>query len=323
VDVSGVTVSRATLHNQDEIERKDVRIGDTVRVRRAGDVIPEVVEVLVDKRPSGTRRFELPAKCPVCGSEVVREGAAHLCTNGLACPAQLERHIVHFTMRGAMDIAGLGEKTVKQLLARDLVKDLADIYHLTPIHLVQLEGFAEKSIENLLAAIEASKRPRFDRFLFALGIEHVGDTVARLLADHFGSLSDLREASPEQLQDIRGIGPEVAESVHHFFANPRNRRVLDRLLKAGVRPVAETRPTGPRALDGEVVVFTGGLETMPRPDAQRLAERHGARVSGTLSRKVTLVVAGPGAGSKLEEARRLGVKVIDERAFLKRVGERP
>jgi DNA ligase (NAD+) len=323
VDVSGVTVSRATLHNQDEVDRKDVRIGDTVRVRRAGDVIPEVVEVLVDQRPPGTQRFELPKKCPVCGSEVVREGAAHLCTNGLACPAQLERHIVHFTMRGAMDIAGLGEKTVKQLLARDLVKDLADIYHLTPIHLVQLEGFAEKSIENLLAAIEASKRPRLDRFLFALGIEHVGDTVARLLAEHFGSTAELREATQEHLQEIRGIGPEVAESVHHFFANPRNRRVLDRLLKAGVKPVTEARPAGPRALDGEVVVFTGGLETMPRPDAQRLAERHGARVSGTLSRKVTLVVAGPGAGSKLDDARRLGVKVIDERAFLKRIGDKP
>jgi DNA ligase (NAD+) len=202
------------------------------------------------------------------------------------------------------------------------VKDLADIYHLTPIHLVQLEGFAERSIENLLAAIEASKRPRFDRFLFALGIEHVGDTVARLLAEHFGSLAELREATQEHLQEIRGIGPEVAESVHNFFSNPRNRRVLDRLLKAGVKPVTEMRPTGPRALDGEVVVFTGGLETMPRPDAQRLAERHGARVSGTLSKKVTLVVAGPGAGSKLDDARRLGVKVIDERAFLKRIGEK-
>jgi DNA ligase (NAD+) len=322
VDVSGVTVSRATLHNQDELDRKDVRIGDTVRVRRAGDVIPEVVEVLVDQRPKGTKRFELPTKCPVCGSEVVREGAAHLCTNGLACPAQLERHIVHFTMRGAMDIAGLGEKTVKQLLEHGLVNDLADIYQLTPIHLVELEGFAEKSIENLLAAIEASKRPRFDRFLFALGIEHVGDTVARLLADHFKGMAELREASKEELQQIRGIGPEVAESVHHFFANPRNRKVLDRLLKAGVKPVAEARPEGPRELDGEIVVFTGGLETMPRPDAQRLAERHGARIAGTISKKVTLVVAGPGAGSKLEDARRLGLKVIDERAFLKRVGHK-
>jgi DNA ligase (NAD+) len=322
VDVSGVTVSRATLHNQDELDRKDVRIGDTVRVRRAGDVIPEVVEVLLDERPKGTKRFELPGKCPVCGSEVVREGAAHLCTNGLACPAQLERHVVHFTMRGAMDIAGLGEKTVKQLLAKGLVKDLSDLYQLTPMHLLGLEGFAEKSIDNLMAAIEDSKRPRLDRFLFALGIEHVGDTVARLLAEHYGSLDKLREASDEELQHIRGIGPEVAASVHHFFANARNRRVIDRLLKSGVKPVVEARPTGPRALDGEVVVFTGGLETMPRPDAQRLAERHGARVSGTLSKKVTLVVAGPGAGSKLEDARRLGIAVINEAAFLKRIGHK-
>ena len=322
VDVSGVTVSRATLHNQDELDRKDVRIGDTVRVRRAGDVIPEVVEVLLDERPKGAKRFELPDKCPVCGSEVVREGAAHLCTNGLACPAQLERHIVHFTMRGAMDIDGLGAKTVKQLLERGLVKDLSDIYQLTPIHLVQLEGFAEKSIENLLDAIEASKKPRFDRFLFALGIEHVGDTVARLLADHFKGLAELREASEESLEEIRGIGPEVAASVHHFFSNPRNRKVLDRLLKAGVKPVIEARPEGPRALDGEIVVFTGGLETMPRPDAQRLAERHGARVAGTISKKVTLVVAGPGAGSKLDDARRLGLRVLDERAFLKLIGEK-
>jgi DNA ligase (NAD+) len=323
VDVSGVTVSRATLHNQDELDRKDVRIGDTVRVRRAGDVIPEVVEVLIDQRPKDAKRFELPSRCPVCGSEVVREGAAHLCTNGLACPAQLEGHIVHFTMRGAMDIAGLGDKTVKQLLEKELVKDLSDIYQLTPIHLVQLEGFAEKSIEKLLDAIEASKKPRFDRFLFALGIEHVGDTVARLLADHFKSLAELREASEETLQEIRGIGPEVAASVHHFFSNPRNRKVLDRLLKAGVKPVIEARPEGPRVLDGEVVLFTGGLETMPRPDAQRLAERHGARVAGSISKKVTLVVAGPGAGSKLEDARRLGLKVIDERAFLRRVGHQP
>jgi DNA ligase (NAD+) len=320
VDVSGVTVSRATLHNQDELDRKDVRIGDTVRVRRAGDVIPEVVEVLVDQRPKGAKRFELPMKCPVCGSEVVREGAAHVCTNGLACPAQLERHITHFTARGAMDIAGLGGKTVHQLLEKGLVKDLADLYQLTPIHLVELDGFAEKSIEKLLAAIDASKKPRLDRFLFALGIEHVGDTVARLLAGHYGSLAKLREAGEEELQQIRGIGPEVAESVHHFFANARNRRVLDRLLKAGVKPVAEARPEGPRALDGEVMVFTGGLESMPRPDAQRLAERHGARIAGTISKKVTLVVAGPGAGSKLDDARRLGIAVIDERAFLRRVG---
>jgi DNA ligase (NAD+) len=322
VDVSGVTVSRATLHNQDELDRKDVRIGDTVRVRRAGDVIPEVIEVLLSQRPPHTHRFELPGRCPVCGSEVVRAGAAHLCTNGLACSAQLERHVQHFAMRGAMDIAGLGGKTVKQLLDKQLVRDLADLYQLTPMHLVQLEGFAEKSIENLLAALEASKQPRLDRFLFALGIEHVGDTVARLLADHFGSLARLREASEEEYQQIHGIGPEVAASAQHFFANPRNKKVLDRLLRSGVKPVAEARAEGPRSLDGEIVVFTGGLETMPRPDAQRLAERHGARVAGTLSKKVTLVVAGSGAGSKLDDARRLGIAVIDEAAFLARIAPR-
>ena len=258
----------------------------------------------------------------MCGSDVVREGAAHVCTNGLACPAQLERHITHFTMRGAMDIAGLGEKTVQQLLERGLVKDLADLYQLTPIHLVQLDGFAEKSIENLLEAIESSKRPRFDRFLFALGIEHVGDTVARLLAEHFGSLAELREAAESELQEIRGIGPEVASAVHLFFSSARNRKVLERLARSGVKPVAEKKSRGSRTMVGEVVVFTGGLETMPRPDAQRLAERHGARVAGTISRKVTLVVAGPGAGSKLDDARRLGLKVIDERAFLKLVGQK-
>jgi DNA ligase (NAD+) len=323
VDVSGVTVARATLHNQDEIDRKDVRIGDTVRVRRAGDVIPEVVEVLLERRPGDAEPFRLPAKCPACGAPVEREGAAHLCTNGLACPAQLERHLTHFTARGAMDIVGLGGKTVQQLLEHGLIKDLADIYHLTPIDLTGLEGFAEKSIENLVAAIEASKAPRLDRFLFALGIEHVGDTVARLLADHFGALSGLIDASEADLQEIHGIGPEVADSVHHFFASARNRKVIDRLLKAGVRPVAQARPAGPRPLDGELVVFTGGLTTMPRPDAQRLAERAGARIAGGISRKVTLVIAGPGAGSKLDDAARLGITVIDEAEFLRRVGATP
>lgn len=320
VDVSGVTVSRATLHNQDEIERKDVRVGDTVRVRRAGDVIPEVVEVLKDQRPKGTKAFTMPDACPVCEARVVREGAYHLCTNGLSCPAQLERHLSHFTSRGAMDIVGLGDKTVKQLLEKGLIKDLADIYRVTPIDLVGLEGFAEKSIENLSAAIEASKKPRLDRFLFALGIEHVGITVAGLLADHFGALSGIMDASEEDLQEIRGIGPEVAESVHHFFSNKRNRKVIERLLEAGVRPVADLRPAGPQPLAGETVVFTGGLETMPRPDAQRLAERAGAKVTSGVSKKVTLVVAGPGAGSKLEDAERLGITVISEAEFLKRVG---
>jgi DNA ligase (NAD+) len=321
VNVSGVTVSRATLHNQDEIDRKDVRVGDTVRIRRAGDVIPEVVEVLLEHRPKDAEPFQLPRKCPVCGAPVEREGAYHLCTNGLACPAQLEGHLGHFVSRGAMDIAGLGGKTIQQLLRLGLVRDIADIYALTPTDLASLEGFAEKSIDNLTRAIEASKKPRLDRLLYALGIEHVGDTVARLLADHYGDLSPLIEASVDELQGIKGIGPEVAEAVHRFFSSARNRKVLDRLAEAGVRPVAEKRVRG-RSLADQVVVFTGGLETMSRPEAQRKAEEQGARIAGSISKKVTLVVAGPGAGSKLDEASKLKIRVIDEQEFLKTIGER-
>jgi DNA ligase (NAD+) len=320
VDVSGVTVSRATLHNQDEVLRKDVRVGDTVRVRRAGDVIPEVVEVLKEKRPSGTSAFAMPAKCPVCGAAVEREGAYHVCTNGLSCPAQIEGHVIHFAARGAMDIAGLGGKTAKQLIEQGLVKDLADVYALTPIDFAALDGFAGKSIENMMAALEASKRPRLDRFLFALGIEHVGETVARLLAEHFGALAPLMEATAEDLQQIHGIGPEVAESAAHFFASKRNRKVLDRLLRAGIKPVHEAREKGPQPLAGQVMVFTGGLEGLTRPEAQKRAEDAGARIASAISKRVTLVVAGPGAGSKLDEARKLRLAVIDEAEFLKRVG---
>lgn len=320
VDVSGVTVSRATLHNQDEVLRKDVRVGDTVRVRRAGDVIPEVVEVLKEKRPRGTSAFAMPAKCPVCGAAVEREGAYHVCTNGLSCPAQLEGHVIHFAARGAMDIAGLGEKTVKQLIEQGLVRDLADVYALTPIDFAALEGFAEKSIENMVAALDASRAPRLDRFLFALGIEHVGETVARLLAGHFGALAPLLEATAADLQRIHGIGPEVAESVAHFFASRRNRKVLDRLLRAGIQPVHEARVQGPQPLAGQIMVFTGGLEGLTRPEAQKRAEDAGARIASAISKRVTLVVAGPGAGSKLDEARKLKLEVIDEAEFLKRIG---
>jgi DNA ligase (NAD+) len=323
VDVSGVTVSRATLHNQDEVDRKDVRVGDTVRIRRAGDVIPEVVEVLGDRRPAETTPFVMPETCPVCGARVEREGAYHMCTNGLACPAQLHGHVVHFASRGAMDITGLGDKTVRQLLETGLVKDLADIYQLTPLHLATLEGFAEKSIDNMMAAIEASKRPRLDRFLYALGIDHVGGTVARLLADHYGALEPLIAATAEELESIHGVGPEVAASVSHFFANPRTRKVLERLGASGVRPTHEAKARGPQPLAGETVVFTGGLETMTRPEAARKAEAAGARVVSGITKKVTLVVAGPGAGTKLDEARKLGLTIIDEAAFADRLAGAP
>ena len=319
VNVSGVTVSRATLHNQDEVDRKDVRVGDTVRVRRAGDVIPEVVEVLADRRPRGAKRFEMPSKCPVCGAAVEREGAYHLCTNGLSCPAQLQGHLEHFVSRGAMDIAGLGHQTVRQLIERGFVRDIADLYQLTPIDLAALDGFAEKSIDNLLAAIEGSKRPRLDRFLFALGIDHVGGTVARILAEHFRAVEPLYDASVDDLQQIHGIGPEVAESVHHFFSEKRNRKVLDRLFASGVKPKPPEKTRGPQPLAGQVMVFTGSLETMTRPEAQRRAEAAGARIASSISKRVTLVVAGPGAGSKLDEATKLGLTVIDEHDFVRRI----
>jgi DNA ligase (NAD+) len=201
-----------------------------------------------------------------------------------------------------------------------MVRDLADVYALTPIDFAALEGFAEKSIENMMAALEASKKPRLDRFLFALGIEHVGETVARLLAEQFGALEPLMDATAEDLQRIHGIGPEVAEASAHFFANRSNRKVIDRLLRSGVKPVHEKRARGPQPLAGQVVVFTGGLETMSRPEAQKKAEEVGARIASAISKKVTLVVAGPGAGSKLDEARKLKLEVIDEAAFLKRIG---
>jgi DNA ligase (NAD+) len=238
-----------------------------------------------------------------------------------ACPAQLVRSVEYFVSRGAMDIDGLGDKTVKQLLETGRIEDLADLYQLTAEKLEGLEGFAEKSIDNLLSAIEGSKRPRLDRFLYALGIEHVGETVARLLADHYGGLEPLLDAGEEELQEIPGIGPEVAASVRHFFANPRTRKVLKRLQEAGVRPVVEKKAKGPQPLAGEVIVFTGTLEKLSRPEAQRKAEAAGARTASAVSRKVTLVVAGPGAGSKLAEAEKLKLKVIDEAAFLARIGE--
>jgi DNA ligase (NAD+) len=269
------------------------------------------------QRPPRTSRFELPTKCPVCGAPVAREGAYHLCTNGLSCPAQLAGHVQHFASRGAMDITGLGERTVRQLLELGLVKDLADIYQLTPIDLARLEGFAEKSIQNLMEAIERSKRPRLDRFLFALGVEHVGDTVARLLADHYGALPPLLAAGAEELEGIHGVGPEVASAVSTFFGGARNRRVLERLERAGVRPVHERKSRGPQPLAGKTIVFTGGLEKLTRPEATRRAEHAGARVTSGISKKVTLVVAGPGAGSKLDEARKLGIQVVDEDEFLK------
>lgn len=324
VKLAGVTVSRATLHNEQDVTRRDVRAGDTVRVRRAGDVIPEVVDVLLNSRPGDARPFTMPSKCPVCDSAIERDGAGHYCTNGLGCRAQLQARVVNFASRRAMEIVGLGDVAVKQLVDKRLIKDVSDIYALTLIDFASLDGFAEKSIENIMAAIEASKKRRLDRLLLALGIEGVGITVARQLATHFGTLDALATASADDLvaRKIEGVGPEVAKSVSQFFSSRPNRKVLDRMLAAGLRPVHEARVKGPQPLAGQVMVFTGGLESLTRPEAQKRAEDAGARIASAISKRVTLVVAGPGAGSKLDEARKLKLEVIDEAEFLRRAGRK-
>ncbi len=316
VDVGGVTVSRATLHNQDEVDRKDVRVGDTVRVRRAGDVIPEVVEVLREKKKRRTQRFVMPDTCPACRSRVVQQGAYHMCSGGLICPAQQMGGIEHFASRGAMEIEHLGEKTVRQLVERKIVNDVADLYHLKKQDLSGLDGFADKSIDNLLSAVDASKRRGLDRFLYALGIPNVGQHVAKVLAQHFGSLEAVMEAGEEELTAVHEIGQEVASSVTTFFRNEDNRRVIQELRDSGVEPHWD-RGDKPALLGGMKIVFTGALQHLGRDEARRLVEERGGRVTSSVSKRTSLVVVGENPGSKLEQARQLGVKVMVEKEFLK------
>ena len=318
VDVGGVTVSRATLHNQDEVDRKDVRVGDTVRVRRAGDVIPEVVEVLREKRKPGSKRFVMPDSCPACGSPVVRQGAYHMCSGGLVCPAQQMGGIEHFASRGAMEIEHLGEKTVRQLVDRGIVKDVADLYHLKKRDLLGLQGFADKSVDNLLRAIEASKRTTLDRFLYALGIPNVGQHVAKVLAQHFGSLEAVMKAEEDELTAVHEVGQEVARAVTTFFRDEGNRRVMGKLIRAGVEP-RWARGGKPASLAGMKIVFTGALAHMSRDEAKRMVEERGGRVTSSVSKQTSFVVVGDAPGSKLEEARQHGVKVLSEKEFLKLV----
>jgi DNA ligase (NAD+) len=315
VDVGGVTVSRATLHNQDEVERKDVRVGDRVRVRRAGDVIPEVAEVLKDEGHARAPRFLMPERCPVCKAPVVREGAYHLCTGGLSCYAQLTGHIEHFASRGAMEIEHLGEKTVAQLVEKELVKDIADLYRLTRQDLLGLEGFAEKSATNVLQAIERSKKTSLGRLLYALGIPNVGQHVAQVLARHFGELRAVMDASFEELTAVHEIGEEVAGAVVRFCSDPGTRRVIEKLLAAGVRPEAEPRQAE-RSLTGKKFVFTGGLGRLTREEAKRRVEERGGRVTSSVSKSTNYLVAGEDPGSKLLEAQKLGVPVLNEDEFL-------
>ena len=315
VDVGGVTVGRATLHNQDEVDRKDVRVGDTVRVRRAGDVIPEVVEVLLDKRKRGSRKFVMPDRCPVCDSPVVQQGAYHMCSGELVCAAQQMGKIEHFASKGAMEIEHLGGKTVVQLFERGLVKDLADPYQLKKEDLLGLEGFAEKSAENLLAAIEASKHTSLDRFLYALGISNVGQHVAKVLAQRFGSLEAVMAACEEELIAVHEVGEEVARAVTTFFRDEGNRGVVLKLVEVGVQPSWE-RASASASLAGMKIVFTGALSKISRDEAKRLVEGQGGRVTSSVSKKTDLVVVGDSPGLKLEQARKHGVKVLAEEEFL-------
>ncbi len=315
VFVGGVTVTNATLHNEDEARRKDVRVGDTVIVRRAGDVIPEVVSVLPEKRKPGAPEFTMPTHCPVCGSAAVREEGEvnHRCTGGLFCGAQRKEAILHYAHRRAVDIEGLGDKLVEQMVDAGVIKTLPDLYRLGLANLTALERMAEKSAQNVLAALEKSKQTTLPRFLFGLGIRHVGEATAKDLARHFGKLDSIMAASVEQLLEVPDVGPVVAESIHTFFEQPHNREVVEQLRACGVTwEEGEPATQAPKPLAGKTVVLTGTLPTLTRDEAKDMLEAAGAKVAGSVSKKTDYVVAGTEAGSKLDKARELGVAVLDE-----------
>ena len=325
VELAGSTVSRATLHNEDIIRAKDIRIGDTVVVEKGGDVIPEVVKMVTERRTGAEREFRMPAKCPECGADVVRlEGeAASRCVGGMACPAQVREGILHFASRDAMDIEGMGPSLVAQLLDAGLVKTAADIYDLKLDDIARLERMGKKSAENLLSAIERSKSHPLHRLVFALGIRHVGERSARDLAEHFGTMDRLAAATYDELTRVPDVGPKVAESVLAFFREPRNRESLRRLADAGVN-MKETEKAAPSAespLAGKTVVLTGTLERFTRKEAEEAVLARGGKVSSSVSRKTDYVVVGKDPGSKYDKARELGVTILDEHEFERLLGE--
>jgi DNA ligase (NAD+) len=325
VFVGGVTVTNVTLHNEEQIRLKDVRIGDTVIVRRAGDVIPEVVRVLAEKRPADAGEFVMPTHCPVCGSQVARnpDEAVARCSGGLVCPAQRKQALLHFASRRALDIEGLGDKLVEQLVEHALVRTPADLYRLGLLALVQLERVAPKSAGNLLAAIEKSKQTTLARFIYGLGMRNVGEATARDLAQHFGSLDRLLAADENQLLQIPDVGPIVAQSILEFSSEPHNREVIDQLRAAGVTwSEGEPAPVG-STLAGKVFVLTGSLPSLTRDAARAMIERAGGKVSGSVSKKTDFVVAGSDAGSKLEKAQQLALRVIDEAQLLALLNPEP
>lgn len=314
VFVGGVTVSNATLHNEDEIRRKDVRIGDSVIVRRAGDVIPEVVKVITSKRPDNVRNFVMPQQCPVCGSDVEREEgeAVSRCSGGLFCAAQRKEAIKHFASRKAMDIDGLGDKLVEQMVEAGLIKDVADLFLLKVEDIAALERMGQKSAENLVNALQAAKKTRFPRFLYALGIREVGEATARSLAMTFTDLDSLMQANVETLIEIEDVGPVVAHHIETFFQQEHNREVIQRLLSLGVHWPQEERANTNTALSGKTVVLTGTLSQMSRSEAKEKLLALGAKVAGSVSKKTDYVVAGADAGSKLSKAESLGIPVVGE-----------
>ena len=319
VFVGGVTVTNATLHNEDEARRKDVRVGDTVVVRRAGDVIPEVVSVLVDKRVGEPTPFTMPRSCPVCGSEAVREEGEvdFRCSGGLFCAAQRKQAILHFAQRRAVEVEGLGDKLVEQLVDTGVVKTLPDLYRLGFTALAGLERMADKSARNIVDALEKSKRTTLPRFLFGLGIRHVGEATAKELARHFGQLDRIMDASVEALSEVSDVGPVVAQSIHTFFEQPHNREVVEQLRACGLTwEEGEPAERAPQPLAGKTFVLTGTFPTLSRDQAKDLLEAAGAKVAGSVSKKTDYVVAGAEAGSKLEKAQSLGVAVIDEAQML-------
>ena len=320
VEVSGVTVSRATLHNEDEVKRKDVRIGDWVVVRRAGEVIPEIVKSIPERRTGQEKEFRMPDRCPVCGGPVVRPPGEviHRCEN-LSCPARIKEAIRHFASRRAADIEGLGEKLVDQLVDKGLVRRISDLYHLTKEQLAALERMGEKSAQNLLEQLERSKGMSLARLIYALGIRYVGEHIAEVLAERFGSIDELARASYEELVEIPEIGPRIAQSIVDFFQNQDNRRLIAELKAVGIDPRAE-RPTEEGPLVGKTFVFTGRLSAFTREEARRLVEELGGKVASSVSRKVDFLVVGEDPGSKLDRARALGIRTLTEEEFRNLVG---
>jgi len=316
VEVGGVTISRATLHNADEVARKDIRIGDTVRVERAGDVIPAITERVPMPGEHRGKPFRMPDRCPVCQSNVAREGAYYYCTGQSVCMAQLKGAIEHFASKSALDIEGLGKKTVAQLVDTGLVRSLADLYKLSKPRLLELEGFAERSVSLLLDAIERSKTVSLDRFLMGLGIRQVGQHIAKVLAREFGSLARIIDADETRFQQISAIGPEISASLVSYFSEAHNRQVIQDLLDSGFNiPTVPSAASANDTLTGKIFVFTGGLTGLTREQAQQLVEERGGRVSSSVSKKTSYVVAGEDAGSKLALAGKLGIQVLTEQEF--------